>query len=85
MYYKSKTAAIILTIFCDDFRRFLITIRRSFCIIKNDYTIINGRIFIYDRLFILNYGEARFQILYKIHSSVPGDYLDYIKIYDLFR
>ena len=47
--------------------------------------MVNKRIFIYDRLFVLDYDEAQLQIFYKIYNSALKSHLNNIKIYNLFR
>ncbi len=39
----------------------------------------------YNHLFVPNYNEAQLQIFYKIYNLTSKGYLNYMKIYNLFR
>jgi hypothetical protein len=60
-------------------------IAREFGAAKADCTVVQGRIFVKERLYIPPQGDLRLQILHRTHGSAPGGHPGNYKTYDLLR
>ena len=66
-------------------RRFKGPIRKELRAAKADCKVVQGRIYVRDKLFIPPNEELRLQILHRGHSAAPGGHPGRYKTYDLLR
>lgn len=50
-----------------------------------DCTVVNGQVFVNDRLFVPEEGDARLQVLHRNHNGAPAGHPGRFKTYDLLR
>lgn len=85
-YAASELAQNIITALNDPAtRKFPSAIRRKLRAAKADCHLVNGRVYVRDRLFIPPDEPLRLQILHRNHSSSPGGHPGRFKTYDLLR
>lgn len=85
-YTESNTARAVITALQNpETRRFPRAVAHTVRAAMADCKLVNGQVFVNDRLFVPEEGDARLQVLHRTHSGTPAGHPGRFKTYDLLR
>jgi len=84
-YAASGTANTVIQAISAGHRRLPQAARRELRAALSDCSVVRGRIYVRDRIWVPEEPELRLEILHRTHSSAPGGHPGRFKTYDLMR